>query len=166
MLIRTILHPTDYSELSHLAFGYALEMARVHHARLIILHAVETLGPENVTYEEATSRLQPASYRQRLWDELHLDLPPGLDVQVDCTLSEDDPVTAIVRTATERKCDLIVLGSHGRTGLKRLLEGSIAEEIMRASPCPVLVVKSPIHLRSGPYDPGTLLHPHSLSEPQ
>lgn len=164
MLIRTILHPTDYSELLNAAFGYALELARVHHANLIVLHAVETRGPEMVSFGEA-GQPQPETYRRRLWEELRQAMPKNDDVPVEYELSEDDPVTAIVRTASERKCDLIVLGSRGRRGIKRLLEGSIAEKVMRASPCPVLVLKCPTDITPTP-NPGTPMHPHKLSEQQ
>jgi nucleotide-binding universal stress UspA family protein len=80
-------------------------------------------------------------------------------------LVEDDPVEAIVRTATERSADLIVLGSHGRHGLLHVLGGGVAERVMRAAPCPVMVVKLPKH-PAPPTEPAASdLHPHSLSEP-
>lgn len=160
----TILHPTDYSELSHAALRFAVEEARVHGARLIILHTVETLGPENITYGEVASQRQPDAFRQRLWDELHQELLPDPTMPVEYLLAEDDPVEAIVRTAAERQCDLIVLGSHGRQGLQRMLGGSIAEQVMRRAPCPVLVVK--LLNKDLPVLPesGTKLHPHVLSE--
>src|SRR6516165_9500163 len=112
MLFRAILHPTDFSELSQAALSYAAALAHDHGARLVILHAVETLGPENVTYGEAESRRQPDAYRQRLWDDLHKVKPPRSDVAVEYVLSEEDPARAIIQTAAERGCDLIVLGSH------------------------------------------------------
>src|SRR5262249_5507019 len=113
MQLRTILHPTDYSELSGAALRYATALAHDHGARLLILHVVATLGPENVTYGEMVSQLQPEGYRQRLLDELHQVRPAAPDVAVEYLLSEEDPVEAITRTAAERNCDLIVLGSHG-----------------------------------------------------
>jgi len=105
------------------------------------LHAVETLGPENVTYGEAVSQPQPASYQERLWRDLRQIQIPEPAVPVEYLLSEDDPVTAILRTAAERDCDLIVIGSHGRHGLGRLFGASTAEQVIRGATCPVLVVK-------------------------
>ena len=58
-------------------------------------------------------------------------------------LMEGEPGEAILRTATERHCDLIVMGTHGRTGLDRIIKGSVAEHVLRRAPCPVLTVKEP-----------------------
>ena len=144
MGFRSILHPTDFSEVSQTALRYAAELAHDYGAKLFLLHAVETLGPENVTYGEAISRPQPDSYRQRLRDDLRRIQVPYADTSVEYLISEDDPVKAILRTAAERSCDLIVMGSHGRHGMQRLLEGSVAEHVVRGATCPVLVVKAPI----------------------
>jgi nucleotide-binding universal stress UspA family protein len=161
---RTILHPTDYSELSHAALKYAVEEARFRRAGLIILHTVDTLGPENITFGEVASARQPDAYRQRLWDELHHETPGDPTVPVEYLLAEEDPVEAIVRTAAERHCDLIVLGSHGRQGLQRLLNGSVAEQVMRRAPCPVLVVKLPTKDAPVAAPTATEMHPGMLSE--
>jgi nucleotide-binding universal stress UspA family protein len=56
-------------------------------------------------------------------------------------LAKGDPASPIIKVAEEMACDLIVLGTHGRTGLGRVLMGSVAEHVMRSAPCPVLVVK-------------------------
>ncbi len=72
-----------------------------------------------------------------------LTIPDGA-VPVDRRLLVGDPATEIVRIAEEEPCDVVVMGTHGRTGLGRLLMGSVAEEVLRKAPCPVLTVKSPI----------------------
>ena len=163
MLFRKILHPTDFSDLSQAALHYAADMAHDHGGRLLILHAVETLGPENVTYGDV-SRLQPAAYRQRLWDDLHKVKPPRSDIEVEYLLSEQAPAAAIVQVAAEKAIDLIVMASHGRTGLRRLLMGSVAEKVLRAAHCPVLVVKTPAAaLKAAPVHE-TGLHPQILEE--
>ena len=143
MQFRTILYPTDFSEPAQEALPYAIRLAQDSGACLIILHVVETLGPENVTYGEATSLPQPAAYRDRLRQDLRQIPIPDPQPRVEYLLREEDPVTAILRTAAERDCDLIVIGSHGRHGLRRLLEGSVAEQVVRGAACPVLVVKVP-----------------------
>jgi nucleotide-binding universal stress UspA family protein len=142
MLFRTILHPTDFSLLSTTAFAYAAQLAHDFGSRLLILHAVETLGPENVSYGEATSFLQPEAYRQRLWEDLIHLKPPYADVAVEPILSDKDPARAILDIARERSCDLIVLGSHGRRGWRRLMMGSVAEQVVRRASCPTLVVNA------------------------
>jgi universal stress protein A len=159
MQMRTILYPTDFSEPAREALPYAVKMAQDWGARLIILHAVETLGPENVTYGEAVSQVQPAAYQQRLWDDLRQIQIPDQQLRVECLLSEGDPVTAILRTAAERDCDLIVIGSHGRHGLRRLFEGSIAEQVIRGATCPVLVVKLPDKSRQSPHSAAAVESP-------
>jgi nucleotide-binding universal stress UspA family protein len=141
MFFRTILHPTDFSEASAAALVYASELAHRQGGRLLIFHAVETLGPENVTYGEAVSRLQPEGYRHRLWEDLLRVRPPHPDVLVEYVLNQGDPAQAILRAVEEHGGDLIVMGSHGRRGLRRLLMGSVAEQVVRAARCPVLVVK-------------------------
>jgi nucleotide-binding universal stress UspA family protein len=67
----------------------------------------------------------------------------GDNVPVEHQLEEGDPVTEILRVAQERECELIVMGTHGRTGLAHLLMGSVAERVVRRSGCSVLVVKTP-----------------------
>ena len=70
MNARRVLYPTDFSEPSQIAFDYALRMAAEPGAKIIVFHAVETLGPENVTYGEAVSKPQPHAYHERLMDDL------------------------------------------------------------------------------------------------
>jgi len=142
MLFRKILHPTDFSLLSTTAFSYAAQLAHDYGSRLLILHAVETLGPENVSYGEASSFLQPEAYRQRLWEDLTHLKPPYPDVAAEYLLSDKDPAQAILDVARERSCDLIVLGSHGRRGWRRLMMGSVAEKVVRRASCPTLVVNA------------------------
>jgi nucleotide-binding universal stress UspA family protein len=69
--------------------------------------------------------------------------PPSPGIKVERILETGDPVEVILRTAAKLPADLIVLGSHGRTGLARLLLGSVAEQVVRKATCPVLVVKRP-----------------------
>ena len=138
-----ILHPTDYSESSAYALRIATDLARQHQASIIILHVAETLGPENVTFGEATSQLEPAAYRRRLEEDLRQQVaaPPGISVEY--LLAEGDVAQEIQRVAQERDCDLIVMGTHGRTGLSHLIMGSIAEKVVRLANCPVLTTKIP-----------------------
>ena len=134
MHVQTILYPTDFDEPAKAARSYALALARDYSARLLVLHAVETLGAENVTYGEATSQPQPDAYRERLWKELREWVSVDPQVKIDCMLSEEAAVDAIVNTAAEQHCDLIVIGTHGRRGLDRVLHGSMAEQVVRAAP--------------------------------
>jgi nucleotide-binding universal stress UspA family protein len=77
-----------------------------------------------------------------LEDRLFKLQPPDRTIHVQRLLREGDPAQEILHTAEETKADLIVMGTHGRTGLRRLLMGSVAEVVLRKAPCPVLTVKS------------------------
>ncbi|MBL8799329.1 MAG: universal stress protein [Planctomycetia bacterium] len=144
--IDSILHPTDFSAHSEHAFRLACSLARDHQSRLVILHVAATLGPEQVTMGEAMTQLEPEGHRARLRDELHQVKSPDPRLTVEYRLAEGDPAAEIIRAAADLGCGLIVLGTHGRTGLQRLLMGSVAEQVSRKASCPVLTVKSPLPL--------------------
>lgn len=140
--IHTILFPTDFSEHAQAAFPLAVALARDHGARLVALHVATP--PPFVTYGELELALQnPAGYRQQLEVELRRAVSPDPAVPVEYRVETGAPVAEVLRVAREAGCDLIVIGTHGRTGLGRALMGSVAEELVRKAPCPVLTVKLP-----------------------
>ncbi len=139
---KIILHPTDYSDNSAYAFKVALSLAEQHGATLYVAHVVETLGAEEVTFGEATTARQPAGHVHLLWEELlQVKAPADSPVTVKHILAEGAPAAEIAAIANKHHCDLIVISTHGRTGLERLLMGSIAEKIVRLAPCAILTVK-------------------------
>src|SRR5712692_7345644 len=99
---RVILHPTDFSECSRYAFHVAVDLARQHQAALLIVNVVETLGPENITFGEAASQLEPEGYRRRLARELCQQVPAPNGLNVEHLLAEGDPAREINRIARER----------------------------------------------------------------
>jgi nucleotide-binding universal stress UspA family protein len=138
--IHTILHPTDFSERSALALPVARALARDYGARLVVLHVAPPppvaysegvfIPPDNVALaEEARRQLE--------------SLPVGDGVAVERRFEEGDPVEGILRVAEAINADLIVMGTHGRTGLSRLFMGSVAEQVLRKAHCPVLTLKAP-----------------------
>jgi nucleotide-binding universal stress UspA family protein len=144
--IRTILHPTDFSERSESAFRLACALARDHGARLLVLHVVPP--PQSVGSGEmpVTFPLSPA-YREELEDQLRRFKAADPKLRVTCHtchLEEGFAADEILRNAQAVNADLIVMGTHGRTGLGRLLMGSVAEEVVRKAACPVLTVKAPV----------------------
>ncbi|HVK10910.1 MAG TPA: universal stress protein [Gemmataceae bacterium] len=159
---KRVLHPTDYTESSRPSLLEAIAIANENNARLTLLHVVESLGPDRLSYGESARADQPEALRGRLFEELRHILPADAHVGVDYVLSEEDLVTAILRTQAKFHCDLIVLGTHGRTGMRRWLTGSVAEEVIRRAPCPVLVVKGPRPPADLPEYPATKLHPGQL----
>jgi nucleotide-binding universal stress UspA family protein len=139
-----ILHPTDYSDCAGYAFDVAVDLARHHGARLLVLHVAASLGPEAVSYGEAASERQPVSHLHHLEAELRaLKPPPGAEVEVEYRLAEGDPATTIARIARERHCDLIVMGTYGRSALSHLLSGSVTAGVFRRAPCAVCAVRMP-----------------------
>lgn len=137
--IRTILHPTDFSEPAEHAFHLACSLARELGARLIVLY----VDPPPVCHGELVARRQPNGYHEELWQKLNQIQAPDADGIVEHRLEEGEPGNEILQLATAENCDLIVMGTHGRAGLRRLLMGSVAEQVVRNAACPVLTVKSP-----------------------
>jgi len=139
--IKTILHPTDFSAGSDFAFGVACSLARDYGARVVVLHVVP---PPVIVYGEGIVAPLPEDYKGPLREQLHQVKPADPNVAVEHRLFEGDAPTEILRTAQETKADVIVLGTHGRTGLARVVMGSVAEQVVRKAPCPVLTVKAPL----------------------
>jgi len=139
--IQTILHPTDFSEHSEVAFRLASEFARDYHAHLVVLHA---LSKQTLAYGEMLSAPEEDQYRLNALEALHKIQPANRTTLIEHHLVEGDPATSIIQAAREFAADLIVMGMHGRTGLSRLLMGSVAEQVVRRAPCPVLTTKVPL----------------------
>lgn len=143
MDIRRILVPSDFSEHSEKAFTWALAMAERWRARLLLLHVVpQPVYPPmlmgtyfNVAEFEASLK-EDAETRAKEF----LGKTGTRTVQVDAKVLIGEPFGDICRIAEEEKVDLIVIGSHGRTGLSHVLLGSVAERVVRHASCPVLVV--------------------------
>lgn len=151
--LNTILYPTDFSKPSEYAFRLACSMARDHGAKVIIMH----VAPSPPTYVggEIAVPLPPIDYKAQLWEafrKLQATDPRARELRVETRLAEGDPAREIVAAAKETDADLVVMGTHGRTGLGRLLLGSVAELVLRKAPCPVLTVKGPVLVpaESGP----------------
>jgi nucleotide-binding universal stress UspA family protein len=137
--IRKVLVPTDFSNQARFAFNLACSLASAHQAEVVVLHVV----PPPLTWGEVVARRGPDSYEEQLWEEYLLPLrPTEPGVRVSHRLEEGNPEVMIVRVAADLGCDLIVMGTHGRTGLPRLLMGSVAEHVLRCASCPVMTVST------------------------
>jgi nucleotide-binding universal stress UspA family protein len=135
---RLILCPTDFSPAAAAAFDLACGLARDHEASVTVLHVARP----PVSVVEVAESLKPG-FREALQAQLHALRPPDSTVPVTHLLMDGDPAENILDTARGLPCDLIVMGTHGRSGLGRLVLGSVAEAVLRAAPCPVLTVKAP-----------------------
>ena len=146
--LRKILLPTDFSGCANYALPYAAAIARATHARILCVHVVEPLVPA-VGYTGLADPMPIADISEQLEDSAEREFPQltdcdelsGLDVEE--IIVHGDAAAEIVRVAGENEADLIVISSHGRTGLGRMIFGSTAEAVVRHASCPVLVVKPP-----------------------
>ena len=138
---RTILHPTDFSPGSAAAFAAACDLARDYDARLVVLHAfgpAVPIGTEGVIVSSDLDELRAIARK-----ELDAVRPTNSTVRVERVVREGPSTQAILDAAKEFDANLIVMGTHGRTGFQRLVLGSVTEEVLRQAPCPVLTVKAP-----------------------
>lgn len=140
LAIRTVLHPTDFSPRAEYAFRLAWALARDYQARLVLLHVAE---PAPIIAGEGVVMPPTAIDLDELRRRLESVAAPEAGVPIERRVVEGETVAEILRVAEETKADLLVVGTHGRTGLGRLLMGSVAEQILRRAPCPVLTVKAP-----------------------
>jgi nucleotide-binding universal stress UspA family protein len=138
--IRTILVPTDFSENSAAAFKFAQALAHDHGARLLVVHVKPI---PTIVYGSGVVPPEPENAEAMLRDQLHTWQPEDPNIETEYRLIEGDAAPEILELAEETDCDLIVLGTHGRTGLTRLLMGSVAETLVRRATCPVVTVKLP-----------------------
>ncbi len=143
--LKRILLPTDFSEQSAEATRYACAFAEQFQAELHVLHVVEQLAatiPEAVV-EMATSLENYLEVAEtKALARLTKVLEPGWEKGKHVTLAtrSGSPFLKIIEYAKEHQIDLIVMGTHGRTGLSHVLIGSVAERVVRMAPCPVLTV--------------------------
>lgn len=146
MQIRLILLPTDFSDCANYALSYAASLARTFGASIICVHVIEPMVP-TVGYSGMTEPMPIADITDQLEDSAERELPKlsgceeCVGLQVEEVIVHGEAASEIVRVAKDRNVDLIVVSSHGRTGLGRILFGSTAEAVVRHASCPVLVVK-------------------------
>ena len=132
--IRKILYPTDFSSYSNQAYFHAVTLAQNHGATLTVLFVYNN----DVPTPHHVSRAEARDYWRRQLEQIR---PVDATIRVEHVLLEGDPAREIVGYSRDNGIDLIVMGTHGRTGLERMLMGSVAEKVLRGASCSVLVVK-------------------------
>ncbi|MGL4250396.1 MAG: universal stress protein [Aeromonas sp.] len=139
--IKTLLCPVDFSQMSRAVLDYAVFMVQSHQARLRLVHVVDQLhGFDSYKILHMTAIEITHEMERQARDQLKAlvaELPVAAPFEVRFGRAADE----IVLQAREDKADLIVMGSHGRSGISHLLVGSVAESVVRHAPCPVLVVR-------------------------
>ncbi len=148
MNLQRILHPTDFSEHASHALRYACELADRFDAELHLVHVLEVhvsstpqfgMGlalPANIHESEEAA--------QRALEQL-LDADWAASHRVVRATLQGNAFVEVIRYAREQKMDMIVLSTHGRTGLSHILMGSVAERVVRKAPCPVLTIRPEGH---------------------
>lgn len=147
MTLRRILVPVDFSDPSRKAVHYARAFAEQFGARLVLLHVVEPLAypPDFAVVPLIPPDAEEARVRElrRQLDGMASGVGPGVTVEAKVTSGR--PWQGVVEEARATGADLIVVSTHGYTGFKHALLGSVAEKIVRHAPCPVLVVRDEEH---------------------
>jgi len=143
---RRILWPTDFSPLAKAALPHAVRLAASSGAELVVLHVLPTPGfyafPEVVgAVWDELERANHAGGKRRLHRLIAQLKGKAAKLRVHGVLAEGVAFDQILRAAKRLRCDLIVLATHGRTGLKHVLLGSVTENVIRRAPCPVLTVR-------------------------
>jgi universal stress protein A len=141
-----ILHPTDFSECAARAQATAVDLAGKLGGEIVLLQVLV----ETPLYGESVlnmPKVQSVYDAQRKWAEATLEARVGdlrqRGIKASWRAQVGVPFEEIVRVATEERADMIVMGTHGRSGLNRALLGSVAERVIRLAPCPVLTVRQP-----------------------
>ena len=132
-MLKRILAPTDFSELSAKGVRYASQLAKELGSELIVMNIVPLDESNFVSKREIDQH-------KRELDEFLVNRDVKPDLNLRKLVEPGLPSGAIISFAERENCDLIVMSSHGRSGLSRLLVGSVTEQILRKSPCLVLVV--------------------------
>ena len=165
MMIKNILCAVDRSPSSLQAFGYAIALARWQKARLSLLEVIEEAPPPGVTRAPKSDSV-PNETRTTLERDLRrvLTARRASDVKVEIFMRKGKVVQEILAQAKASRSDLLVIGSHGRGGVQRLVLGSVAEKVLRLATCPVLTVRSGVRLARRSRSPfETILCPTDFS---
>ncbi len=146
--IKKILCPIDFSDFSLYALTYAVSFAQQYKAKLILLHVVDVFlhdpayfapyAPDRSMFDDFEKKAGT-----RLEEVRRKNIPAGIEAEL--IVGTGRAFVEIVRAAKEKEADMIVIATHGRTGISHAMFGSTAEKVVRKAPCPVLSIKHPEH---------------------
>jgi nucleotide-binding universal stress UspA family protein len=146
--LKKVLVPTDFSDCAHQALRYGMSFAKEYGAELVLLHVIENL---TVGYASDLFPVPMAEVFQEISGYAKTELAKlgeealSRGLKVEAQVVQGKPSAEIIRFASEREIDVIVLGTHGKGMLDQALFGSTTERVVRRAPCPVLTVRMPEH---------------------
>jgi len=140
--LKKILCPIDHSDCSKEALKYAVSFAMKDEAKLLLLHIID-IRSFNEGLDAMSTQIPDEETLERLRAKLLDCIPEEIrdDMDVEALVVQGIPFAEIIGTAKEKDIDMIVIGSHGRTGISHMMLGSVSEKVVRKAPCPVLTVR-------------------------
>ena len=144
MQIKTILFPTDFSNGARAAMDHAISLAMDYQAKLILLYVIQDISiaewyiPSTLAVADLTEDMRKSASQEM--DKWIAEVSAKVN-DVEKMVVRGVPFVEIIKTAKEKSADLLVIGTHGRTGIDHLLFGSTAEKVVRKAACPVLTVR-------------------------
>lgn len=168
-LFKQVLFAADFSETSRDAFRIACSLARESDSRIVVLHVLESfrVAEEPVYFGQQSARYigtDPIeAIRESVESCLRQTYVPDRPILIDYCIQGGLAAEEILRVSREAETDLIVMGTHGRSGISRFLAGSVAESVLRAARCPVLALRSAGHFDAPAGDIRVILAPIDLS---
>lgn len=147
MKIKKILVPIDFSDYSKSALRYAVNFAKLFDAEIILVYVVEpVIYPPDFSMGQIAIPTVTTEFDERAKEELNKlaknEIPS--QVKVSTVIKSGKPFIEIIDTAVETNVDLIIIATHGHSGVEQILFGSTAEKVVRKAPCPVLTLREPV----------------------
>lgn len=141
--IKNILCPVDHSDCSKEALKYAVSFAIKDNSKLYLLHVID-IRAFNESIDTMTPKIPDDETLKQLKTKLLDCIPEEMrdDMKVEALVIQGIPFVEIISAAKKNEIDMIVLGSHGRTGITHMMMGSVSEKVVRKAPCPVLTVRT------------------------
>lgn len=145
-LIKKILVPIDFSDYSKNALKYAVQFAKQFNAKISLIYVVEPIiYPADFSMGQVAIPSTDIDLHSRAEDELKNLAKNMIEASIvgETIIKTGKPFVEIIETAKEKDADLIIIATHGHTGVEHLLFGSTAEKVVRKAPCPVLTLREP-----------------------
>jgi nucleotide-binding universal stress UspA family protein len=146
MQIKTILFPTDFSQGARAAMDHAISLSKDYDAKLILLYVIQDISiaewyiPSSLSAADLVEDMQKSAWNEM--DKWGAEVAKTVK-NMEKMVVRGVPFVEIIKTAKDRQADMIVIGTHGRTGIDHMLFGSTAEKVVRKAGCPVLTVRIP-----------------------